>query len=81
MTPKFFLENIKLSLSPTLSGLVVQDTRRKRTAFEMERKIISVDLQQGSTQDRVAGLFLVELSGEAGNWDSHFTKIDLRRQV
>lgn len=29
----------------------------------MERKIISVDLQQENTQDRVARLFLVKLSG------------------
>lgn len=47
----------------------------------MEKKIIFVDLQQENTQDRVAALFLVKLSGEAGNWDSQFGKIDLRRQV
>lgn len=47
----------------------------------MQRKFTSVDLQQDNTHDRVAGLFLVKLKGEAGNWDNYFRKIDLRRQV
>lgn len=55
-----------LRFSPTLSGFVVQDTRRTRTASQMDRKVISVDLQQENTQDSVAGSVLVKLDGEAG---------------
>lgn len=47
---KFFLRTLNdLNLATTLSGLVVQDIRRKRTASQMERKITSVDLQQENT--------------------------------
>jgi len=62
----FFLRRLNnLRLSPTLSGFVVQDIRT-RTASQMDRKVISADLQQEDTQNSVTGSVLVKLDGEAG---------------
>jgi len=62
----FFLRRLNnLRLSPTLSGFVVQDIRT-RTASQMDRKVISADLQQEDTQNSVTGSVLVKLNGEAG---------------
>ena len=61
-----FLRTLNNSrVSPILSGFMVQDTRTRATS-QMDRKVISVDLQHESTQDRAAGSVLVKLSGEAG---------------
>lgn len=43
-----------------------QDKAGMKTASQMDRKFISVDLQQENTQDSITGSVLVKLDGEAG---------------
>lgn len=50
--------------SPILSGFMAQDIRTRATS-KVDRKVISVDLHQGNTQDRAAGSVLVKLGDEA----------------
>lgn len=43
-----------------------QDKAGTKTASQMDRKFISVDLHQENTQDSIAGSVLVEHDDEAG---------------